>query len=165
VQIPVGRRAADPVVAGQLGQPGPVEKPAQHQHRLPVAAQRPPPTSGSPATALGGREARHQLHGLLGDEKHGGVADRIGHSRTSGGKTIREKTSLLPRRVPSDLPTLGYWEGLSDRRAVVLGRRRYSWSSSCPPARFAVGVLIHPDIEDRIAGSKINFPYRGFLKF
>jgi hypothetical protein len=26
------------------------------------------------------------VHGLLGDGKHGGVGDRIGHSRTSGGE-------------------------------------------------------------------------------
>ncbi len=40
-----------------------------------------------------------------------------------------------------------------------------SWSSSCPPARFAVGVLIHLDIEVRIAGFEINFSFMGFLKF
>jgi hypothetical protein len=54
VQVPVGRRGADPVVDGQLGQPGAVEEPAQHQHRLPIAAQRPPPTSGAAAAAFGG---------------------------------------------------------------------------------------------------------------
>jgi hypothetical protein len=26
------------------------------------------------------------VHGLLGDREHGGVGDRIGHSRTSGGE-------------------------------------------------------------------------------
>jgi hypothetical protein len=26
------------------------------------------------------------LHGLVGDGEHGGVGDRIGHSRTSGGE-------------------------------------------------------------------------------
>ncbi len=33
-----------------------------------------------------------------------------------------------------------------------------SRSSSCPPAGFAVGVLVYLDIEDRIASYKINFP-------
>src|SRR4051812_19725646 len=101
VQIPVGRGAADAVVAGQLRQPGAVEKPAQHQHRLPVAAQRPAPTAGAAAPSFGGQRARHELHGLLGDRKDGGVGDRIGHSRTSGGKTVCEKTSLLPRSCAS----------------------------------------------------------------
>jgi hypothetical protein len=32
----VGTDQADPVVGGQLGQPGAIDKPAQHQHRLPV---------------------------------------------------------------------------------------------------------------------------------
>jgi hypothetical protein len=86
VQVPVGHRAADPVVGGQLSQPGAVEKPAQHQHRLPVAAQRPPPAAGASTPPLSGQQARHEVHGLLGDRKHGGVADRIGHSRTSGGE-------------------------------------------------------------------------------
>jgi hypothetical protein len=54
VQIAVGRRGADPVVGGQLGQPGAIEKPTQQQHRLPIAAQRPPPATGTAATALGG---------------------------------------------------------------------------------------------------------------
>jgi hypothetical protein len=86
VQMPVGRRGADPVVGGQLGQPGAVEEPAQDQHRLAVAAQRPPPASGASAPALGGQQAGHEQHGGLPDREHGGVADRIGHSRTSGGE-------------------------------------------------------------------------------
>jgi hypothetical protein len=31
----------------------------------------------------------------------------------------------------------------------------------CPPARVAVGVLIHLDIEVRIVGFKINSSFRG----
>src|SRR4051812_11114705 len=109
VQIPVGRGAADAVVAGQLRQPGAVEKPAQHQDRLPVAARRPAPAAGATAPSFGGQQARHELHGLLGDRKDGGVGDRIGHSRTSGGKTVCEKTSLLPRScvVSGHLAVLG----------------------------------------------------------
>ncbi len=51
----------------------------------------------------------HELHGLLGDGEHGGVGDRIGHSRTSGGEDISEKTSLLPRScaVPPHLAAVG----------------------------------------------------------
>jgi hypothetical protein len=40
---------------------------------------------------------RQEVHGLLGDREHGGAGDRIGHTRTSGGKTICEKTFLLSR--------------------------------------------------------------------
>jgi hypothetical protein len=83
VQVPVGRRAADGVVGGQLGQPGAVEKSAQDQHRLPVTAQRPAPTPRASATALGGQQAGHEGHGGLPDREHDGVTDRIGHSRTS----------------------------------------------------------------------------------
>jgi hypothetical protein len=86
VQIAVGRRGADPIVGGQLGQPAAVEKPAQDEHRLPVAAQRPTSAAGAASPPLGGQQARHEADGLLGDRKHGGVGDRIGHSRTSGGE-------------------------------------------------------------------------------
>ena len=86
VQEAVGRRVADGVVGGQLGQSGAVEEPAQHQDCLPVAAQRPLPATGASSPAFGGQQARHELHRLLGDREHGGVGDRIGHSRTSDGE-------------------------------------------------------------------------------
>jgi len=57
VQVPVGRRAADLVVGGQLGQPGAVTEPAQYQHHLPVAAHRPPPGSRASPTPLAGLQA------------------------------------------------------------------------------------------------------------
>src|SRR3954466_6929363 len=40
---------------------------------------------------------RGEQHGGLSDREHGGVADRIGHSRTSVRLDICERTSLLPR--------------------------------------------------------------------
>jgi hypothetical protein len=95
VQIPVGRRAADPIVGGQLGQPGAVEKPAQQKQRLPVAAQRTPTPAGATTSPFGGQQGRHEQHGLVGCGEHGGVGDRIGHGRTSV-MDICERTSLLP---------------------------------------------------------------------
>jgi len=52
VRIPMSRRAADPVVGGHLGPPGAVEKSAQHRHRLPIAAQRPPARSRAASDAV-----------------------------------------------------------------------------------------------------------------
>jgi hypothetical protein len=86
VQVAVGRRAADGVVGGQLRQPGAVEQPAQHQHGLPVAAQRSALGPGATSAPVGGQQRRHELHGVLIDREHGGVDDRIRHSRTSGGE-------------------------------------------------------------------------------
>src|SRR5688500_20105616 len=63
---------------------------AQDQHRLPVAAQRSALWSRAAFAPVGGQQCRHELHGVLGDGEHGGVGDRIGHSRTSGGKTDRK---------------------------------------------------------------------------
>jgi hypothetical protein len=80
----VGCRPANPVVSGELGQSGAVDEPAQDQHRLPIAAQRPPPISRTSATALGGQETGHEQHGGLPDREHGGVTDRIGHAHDLG---------------------------------------------------------------------------------
>src|SRR3712207_8918314 len=41
--------------------------PTDQQHRLLVAAQRPPTGSGSAAASFGGQQPRRELHGLLGD--------------------------------------------------------------------------------------------------
>jgi hypothetical protein len=102
-------RGSDRVVRRELGQPGAVTEPAQHQHGLPVAAQRPPPASRALTTALGGQQAGHEGHGGFPDREHGGVGDRIGHSRTSVRLDICGRTSLLPRScVPrGHLPALG----------------------------------------------------------
>jgi hypothetical protein len=65
-----------------------------------------PPAGSSPAPAADLEylvgvarrpTGRHESHGLLGDRKHGGVGDRVGHSRTSVRLDICGRTSLLPR--------------------------------------------------------------------
>jgi hypothetical protein len=95
--------------AGHPRQPGAVDEPAQHQHRLPIAAQRSTPPPGTASALLSDKRAGHEQHGLLGDRKHGGVGDRIRHSRTSVRLDICGRTSLLPRScTPSDhLAALG----------------------------------------------------------
>jgi hypothetical protein len=96
-----------------------------------TSAARAPPAGGSPAPSVGlaclGDGARrpvgrNEQHGGLPGREHGGVSDRIGHSRTSVRLDICGKMSLLteilgsfrssrrPRPV-SDLPVSGYWNG------------------------------------------------------
>jgi hypothetical protein len=77
VQIPVGRRQPDPVIPGQLRQPGAIDKPAQHQYHLSVTAQRPPASSGPSPAPLHGQPPGQEQHGLLPDGEDGGVADKI----------------------------------------------------------------------------------------
>jgi hypothetical protein len=51
------------VVAGELGDPGGVEEPAQHQDGLPVAAQRAPTTPGPAPGSLAGQQAGQERDG------------------------------------------------------------------------------------------------------
>lgn len=53
VQVVVAGGAADGVVGGQLGHAGAVQEPADDQHRLFEAAQRPAAGTGTAAEAFG----------------------------------------------------------------------------------------------------------------
>lgn len=65
VQVAIRRGAADLVVAGELGDAGGVEEPAQHQHRVPPRSQR-TPSAACPATpSFAVEQARHERHGGL----------------------------------------------------------------------------------------------------
>jgi hypothetical protein len=80
VQIPVGRGGTELVVHRELSDPGAVEEPAQHQHRVLVAAQHAPPLPCPAHGALTSKETGQERDGGLLDREHGGVADRIGHA-------------------------------------------------------------------------------------
>jgi hypothetical protein len=75
VQEAVGRGRAEPIVGGELGDPGAVEKPAQHHDRLPVAAQRAAASPGPATDPLSGEQA--------GQERDGGSPSRgyVRHDR------------------------------------------------------------------------------------
>jgi hypothetical protein len=73
VQVAVGRGQAKLVIRRELDYPGSVEKPAQYQHRMAVAAQRAPtlprPTLGPLTSEKTGQERDSKLP----DREHGGV--------------------------------------------------------------------------------------------
>jgi hypothetical protein len=75
VQVGVPGRAAERVVDGQLDDPGTVQQPAQHQNRLPIAAQRPGFGPGPEASPLSVQETGQEQHGLLAYGQGGGVCD------------------------------------------------------------------------------------------
>src|SRR6266571_551826 len=77
VQIPVGGGPGDAVIPGQSTGAGAVAEPAQRQHRLPVAGQRPAAPRCAAVAALGGQQLRGELHQFPGDVKRGTIADHV----------------------------------------------------------------------------------------
>jgi len=80
VQVAVGGGGRDAVVPGELGDPGAVDEPAQHQHRLPEDAQR----TGAPASAeplaMGAQQLCEMLGGRPADIEHSGIGDTGRHA-------------------------------------------------------------------------------------
>jgi hypothetical protein len=61
--------------AASLGDPGAVEQPAQHQDRLPVAAQHPCSGPGPEPSPFGVQETGQEQHGVFTYGQGGGVCD------------------------------------------------------------------------------------------
>ena len=103
----------------ELGQPGPVEEPAQDQHRLAVAAQRPPTAAGAAPGPLGGQQPRHEQHDLRPDGKHGGVADRSDLQDSGEQNGLWKDVFALPEPCvrPRHLAPIG----VSRPRSALLG--------------------------------------------
>jgi hypothetical protein len=85
VPVAVGGGPRDAMVAGQgLGRRA-VAEPAQAQHRLPEAGQRPAAARGAAAAALGGQQLRGELHQFPRDVERGTIGDHVepsGRSRS-----------------------------------------------------------------------------------
>lgn len=77
VHVAVGGGGGDPVVARELVHPGAVAKPMQHQHRLPVAAQRPPSPPGAQVGPPLLQQRRHRGGHFAGDVEHGTIGDHV----------------------------------------------------------------------------------------
>ena len=77
VPVAVGRGPGDLVVTGQRVLRGAVAEPAQPQHRLPEAGQRPAAAWGAAAAPLGCQQLRHELHQLPRDVKRGTIGDHV----------------------------------------------------------------------------------------
>lgn len=73
VRIAVGGRHRNAVVPGELDQPGAVDEPAQHEHRLPEDAQRAGSLAGPEPLAVSEQQFREVLGGRPADIEHGGV--------------------------------------------------------------------------------------------
>jgi hypothetical protein len=77
VQVPVGSGPRDAMVAGQRVWGGPVAEPAQPQHRLPKAGQRPAAARSAAAAPLGEQELRNWLHQFPGNIERGTIGDHV----------------------------------------------------------------------------------------
>ena len=77
VQVAVGGGPGDAVVAGQRIGGGAVAEPAQPQHRLPEAGQRPAAPRGAAAAPLGQQQLRGELRQFPGDVKRGTIGDHV----------------------------------------------------------------------------------------
>lgn len=75
VQVAVGRRHRDPVVPGELNQPGAVDEPAQHEHRLLEDAKRASAPAGPESFAVPPQQLREVLGGRPADIERSGVGD------------------------------------------------------------------------------------------
>jgi hypothetical protein len=78
VAVAVGGGPGDTVVAGQRIAGGAVAEPAQPQHRLPEAGQRPAAPRGAAAAPLGQQQVRGELGQFPGHVKRGTIGDHVG---------------------------------------------------------------------------------------
>ncbi len=78
VQIAIGSGDPDPGIAGQHPQRGVVAKPAQHQHRLAVAACRTPAFAGAQAAAMLAQPHGQAQGGFSGHVESGTIGDHVG---------------------------------------------------------------------------------------
>jgi hypothetical protein len=77
VPVAVGRGPGDLMVAGQRARRGAVAEPAQPQHRLPEAGQRPAPFRRAVPPPLGCQHLRHELHQFPRDVERGTIGDHV----------------------------------------------------------------------------------------
>src|SRR5690606_2537648 len=123
VDVPVGGRAADVVVDGELGDPGRVVQPAQEQHRLVPGIQRSTPTAGTDLQSMARQQVGDEPRGRARDRQHSGVDDMIGHAGPRFGRRSVEGTTPFyrgpvsyrrrsPHRRGAHTPD-PYWEWLN----------------------------------------------------
>src|SRR5215467_7136872 len=77
VHIPVGGGPRDAVITGQPAGSDAAAEPAQAQHRLPKAGQRPAAARGATLPPLGGQQRRGEMHQFSGDVKRGTIGDHV----------------------------------------------------------------------------------------
>ena len=77
VAVAVGGGPGDAVITGQCVRRGSVAEPAQAQHRLPKAGQRPAALRCAAAAPLGRQEPRHELHQFPVDVERGTIGDHV----------------------------------------------------------------------------------------
>jgi hypothetical protein len=77
VQVTVGGGPRDAVIPGQRVSGGVAAEPAQTQHGLPKAGQRPAAARGAAPPALREQQLRDELHQFPGDVKRGTISDHV----------------------------------------------------------------------------------------
>lgn len=76
MQVAVAGGLRDPRIPGQAVHAGAVAEPAQHQHGLAEAAQRPGPARGADAAAMGRQQPGQVLHHRARDVERGNMGDQ-----------------------------------------------------------------------------------------
>ena len=77
VDVPVGGRAGDAVIAAQGLDPGPVAEPAQRHDRLRTGRQPPAARRRGPQSPLGGQQPGQVANQPLGDVENGTIGDHV----------------------------------------------------------------------------------------
>jgi len=95
----------DAVITGQGAGAGAVAEPAQRQHRVPEAGQRPAARRRAAAALLSGQQSRGELHQFPVDVERGTVGDHV------------ERCRRTRRRRPRRRRRTGGW-GRAARRAA-----------------------------------------------
>src|SRR5690242_6395937 len=115
IHIPVAGGPGDAVVTGQRARAGAVAEPAQRQHGLPKAGQRPAAARGAAAVTLGQQQFGGELHQFPGDVKRGTIGDHVEPSAevdlvvrpSSTGAPRPRLGGPVPPRVCPDVPVWG----------------------------------------------------------
>ena len=94
VKVVVAGRLLDPVVDDQLGDPGGVGEPAQHEHRLLTARELPRPLPGTAADTLRFQQAGDELDRVVLERQYSRVCHT--HGARDSLKLIFGRNRLLP---------------------------------------------------------------------
>jgi xanthine/CO dehydrogenase XdhC/CoxF family maturation factor len=104
IDVAVAGSAGDAVIAGQGGNVGVVAEPAQAQHRLTKAGQRPAVLAGTASTAFGVQQPAEVLGQFAGLVEHGTISN---HGEPSGPDLIFANPVLPGASRSSSLGFLG----------------------------------------------------------
>jgi hypothetical protein len=125
VEVAVGGGDRQAAVAGELGNAGTVDEPAQDEHRLPETAQRTPALAGSGHDAVIAQQSGQVLGGGPLHIEHRGVCDTGRHVRPLGQNNLSQDRSYQGPYTCPDLGTArAAAQALRSQRATGAYRER-----------------------------------------